>query len=287
MRSLVSILLLLSLPVLAAQRPGEALIAAAPSQFAKIDDISVHYKFLGEGGPVTLLVHGGGCDLTFWELQVPALLESGSVLLLDLPGHGKSDTPEDVRYSMKLHARAIDAVMKKAGVSSAVVVGHSLGVPALRQFYRSQPGKVDGFVAIDGILLYEDMGFMISVLDWLLDSWLYDTIWPAIEAGFVTDSTPEWGRDKVVNSMTNAPPFVVKSFYPEMFHPETAINDSISVPVLAIYADAPTWTEEIQADIRAFNDRTRLVMMPDVSHFLMLDNPTETNRLLLEFISEL
>ena len=88
MRSLVSILLLLSLPVLAAQRPGEALIAAAPSQFAKIDDISVHYKFLGEGGPVTLLVHGGGCDLTFWELQVPALLESGSVLLLDLPGHG-------------------------------------------------------------------------------------------------------------------------------------------------------------------------------------------------------
>ena len=43
------------------------------------------------------------------------------------------------------------------------------------------------------------------------------------------------------------------------------------------------WTEEIRYQIRSLNDHARLVMMPDVSHFLMLDRPEETNRLLLEF----
>ena len=75
----------------------------------------------------------------------------------------------------------------------------------------------------------------------------------------------------------------MRSFFTEMLQKETAVNDPLTVPVLAIYAETKMWTEEIRNQIRSLNDHARLVMMPDVSHFLMLDRPEETNRLLLEF----
>jgi pimeloyl-ACP methyl ester carboxylesterase len=248
-----------------------------------LDGISIHYKLIGDEGPVTLLVHGGGCDLTFWDLQIPALAAHGRVLLLDLPGHGQSEAPEDLRYSMKLHARAINRVMEDAGVESAVVVGHSLGVPALREFCRGWGEKVEGFVALGGVLIYPKLDWATRFKTWLLDTPLYGFIWPRAVDGYTSEATPQWGRDKVNASMKNAPKHVVRSFFKEMLHEETAVNDPLAVPLLAIYAENEL-SEEIRGQIRALNDDVHLVMMPDVSHFLMLDRPKETNRLLLEFV---
>ena len=106
------------------------LIETAVSQTTTVDGLSIHYKVLGDTGPAVLLVHGGGCDMTFWTLQVEALAAGRQVLLIDLPGHGQSDSPPDIRYSMELHAKAMDAVFSATGVDQAIVVGHSLGGPA-------------------------------------------------------------------------------------------------------------------------------------------------------------
>ena len=73
------------------------------------------------------------------------------VIALDLPGHGQSDKPK-LDYSMDLFARSVDAVMKKAGVKRAVLVGHSMGTPIARQFYRLHPEKTQGIVVVDGAL---------------------------------------------------------------------------------------------------------------------------------------
>ncbi len=210
------------IPVQAAPGAGGDLIAQAPSQYATLDGLSIHYKVVGNRGPVTLLVHGGGCDLTFWELQVPALAATGRVLLLDLPGYGQSSAPGDIRYSMKLYAQAINAVMEAA--------------------------EVDRFTG---------------------------------------EQTPAWGVEKVNASMKHARRYVVRSFFTEMSHPDTAYNDSIEVPLLAVYAQNTVWTDEVQETIRGFNDRTKFVMLPEVSHFLMLDVPGDFNSLLQRFLTGL
>src|SRR5262249_32612580 len=98
-----------------------------------------------------VLVHGWTCDLTVWRFQVPALEGKVHVLLIDLPGHGQSDKPK-IEYTMDLFARAIDAVMKDAGVEEAVLAGHSMGTPVVRQFYRLYPKKTRALVAVDGPL---------------------------------------------------------------------------------------------------------------------------------------
>ena len=69
--------------------------------------------------------------MTTWHFQVPAFADQARVILIDLPGHGQSDKPK-IDYSMDLFARAIDAVLKEAGVEKVVLVGHSMGVAVAR-----------------------------------------------------------------------------------------------------------------------------------------------------------
>src|SRR6516165_1699372 len=107
------------------------------SRFADLDGIKIHYESYGSGNEALVFIHGWTCDLTFWREQEPVYIAHRS-LLIDLPGHGKSDKPH-IAYSTALFARAIAAVMKDAGVERAVLVGHSLGGNILYSFVRLYP----------------------------------------------------------------------------------------------------------------------------------------------------
>ena len=137
--------------------PGSPLPAdsldAAPSRFATLEGAKVHYKSLGDPAARTavVFVHGWSCDLTSWRAQVPAFEGKARMLLVDLPGHGKSDRP-DVDYTMERFGRAVEAVTRDAGVERALFVGHSMGTPVIREFARKYPQKTLGLVAVDGAL---------------------------------------------------------------------------------------------------------------------------------------
>src|ERR1019366_7625175 len=74
------------------------------------------------------------------------------VVTLDLPGHGQSESPASGKFSMDLFARAVEAVRDEANADKVVLVGHSMGVPVVRQYARLYPQHVAGLVAVDGPL---------------------------------------------------------------------------------------------------------------------------------------
>ena len=127
-----------------------AFAADGESQFAKLDGARVHYKSWGKGKDALVLVHGWGCNLNHWRDQIPDFSKRNRVIALDLPGHGESDKPQQLTYTMDLFANAIDAVMRDAKVERAVVMGHSMGTPVARQFYRKYPQKTFGIIIVDG-----------------------------------------------------------------------------------------------------------------------------------------
>src|SRR5215213_6933240 len=128
---------------------GTASAFDGESQFAKLDGAKIHYKSYGKGREALVLVHGWSCDLGHWRDQIPDLSKRNRVIALDLPGHGQSDKPQ-VAYTMDLFANAIDAVMRDAKIERAVIVGHSMGTPVARQFYRKYPQKTLAIVIVDG-----------------------------------------------------------------------------------------------------------------------------------------
>jgi len=281
---LLVVLALLSLPSMASD-----LLTRAKSHYTHLQTpagkIQLHYKTLGSGSRTTVLVHGGACDMTFWDKQVEALASVGKVILLDLAGHGQSDKPE-IDYTMKLFAQSVNAVMEATHTEKAVFMGHSMGVPTLREFYRAWPEKMQGMVAVDGLVHYDDASWMMGVMHWLMDSPLYDSLWGTFVDGMTNEHTPDALRERVNASMTGAPRHVVLSFMEQMTAPETAFNDKIDIPLLAIYAPNPAWSDDIEQKISAIAPNSSLVQMQGVSHFLLGEKPGEINPMLVKFVSE-
>src|SRR5262249_33215929 len=60
----------------------------------------------------------------------------------------ESDKPL-VPYPSEFFARAVEAVMRDAGVNRAILVGHSLGGPIAWAFVRMYPSKVKAIVLVD------------------------------------------------------------------------------------------------------------------------------------------
>ena len=98
------------------------------AHYASMDGIRIYYQSYGKGSEGLVLIHGWSCNLDVWPDQVSDFRKRTRVIAVDLPGHGQSDKPA-VPYTMDLFARAIDAVLRDAGVKQAVLVGHSMGTP--------------------------------------------------------------------------------------------------------------------------------------------------------------
>ena len=129
-----------------------SIVLAIPLSAAAVDGAKVHWTSHGTAKQAVILVHGWTCDETSWDAQVPVLSQKYRVITLDLPGHGKSDPPKDGKFSMAVFARAVEAVRAEAKVDKAVLVGHSMGTPVIREYARMYPQHVAGLVPVDGIL---------------------------------------------------------------------------------------------------------------------------------------
>lgn len=260
-------------------------MAKAPSKFAKLGDLRIHYKNLGEGKTAVVFIHGWSCDLNFWRDQVPALLGKARLILIDLPGHGQSDKPK-IDYTQDLFARAVNAVLEDAGVEKAVLVGHSMGTPVARQFYRQYPDKTKAIVAVDGRLFIGNVDPKpFEKLIEALSGPQFKATCERFVDNMIPPSTPQDVKDRIRGVALKAEQHVAVSAMKGMLDPSTWKDEEIKVPVQAIMAPNPFWTEEYQKGVRRVAPQLDWRMMEGVGHFPMMEKPQEFNRLLLEFLT--
>jgi pimeloyl-ACP methyl ester carboxylesterase len=269
-------------------RAGEAAdpVEKAPSHFAKVDDLRVHYKSLGKGNTAVVFIHGWTCDLTFWRAQAPAFDGRVRMLFIDLPGHGQSDKPK-VEYTMDLFARATDAVLHDAGVQSAVLVGHSMGVPVVRQFYRRYPKKTRALVAVDGAL--RPFSTKKEDHDRLIGAYTgpdYKHKIGAATNSMFAKGAPDELRKAAREVMQRTPQHVVVGALKGMLDPAIWKDDEIRVPLHVILAKNPFWSADYEKYVRKLSPQVDYHVLDGVGHFLMLEKPQEFNQLLAEFLTK-
>jgi len=263
--------------------------AAAPggaaSHFASFEGMKVHYETRGTGRLALVFVHGWTCDLGFWRHQVPAFA-GHRLLLVDLPGHGASDKPE-LAYTMDLFARAVEAVMRDAGVDEAVLVGHSMGAPVVRQFYRRFPDKTLALVLVDGSLrpFFQDPAQYAKFVDRYRGP-DYKVVMGAMIDAMLGDRTPADAREWIRSAMLATPQHVLVSAAEDMGAPAVFRPDPIAVPVLAVHARSPFWTPEYEAYLRGFIPDLDYQVMDGVGHFLMIDAADDFNARLAAFLAK-
>lgn len=89
--------------------------------------VAYQYEVMGSGEPL-LLLHGFTGSMETWRPFLSAWSESFQVITVDIVGHGKTESPEDVKcYDIKTVASHIIALLDYLQIEKANVLGYSMG----------------------------------------------------------------------------------------------------------------------------------------------------------------
>jgi pimeloyl-ACP methyl ester carboxylesterase len=258
---------------------------AGESRFTTLDGARVHYVNYGKGSEALVLIHGWTMNVDNWRDQIPVFAKGNRVIALDLPGHGRSDKPQ-ITYSMELFARAVEAVMSDAKVKRAVLVGHSMGTPIARQFYRKYPEKTLAIVIVDGPLRpFGDQTMMAKFIAGFRAPNYQETVSKMFDGMFGPSLSAE-GRERIKASLMNTPQHVVVGAMEGMADPSIWGEDKINVPVLAIMAKNPFFGADIEQRYRGIAPNMEFLMWDGVGHFIMMEKPKEFNEAVVAFLDK-
>jgi pimeloyl-ACP methyl ester carboxylesterase len=110
-----------------------------------------YYARAGRRGVPLVGVHGFGGDKETWLMMAALVPRPRGLVLVDLPGHGRSaDVPED-RASIRHHAEAVLRVLDRERVDRAVICGNSMGGGVALRLATSWPDRVAGLVLIASV----------------------------------------------------------------------------------------------------------------------------------------
>jgi pimeloyl-ACP methyl ester carboxylesterase len=164
-----------------------------------------------------------------------------------------------------------------------VLVGHSNGVPVVRQFYRHHPDRTIGLVLVDGGLK------RIEAPPGVMEKFLADLGGPHAReiAGDMIDQhikpLPEHA-EFIKGRMLATSPHTMHDAMLAAMDPAIWTEDMINVPVLALMAESPAWSPDYVAYARTIAPKMEWVTFKNVTHFVMIDAPEAFNARLNAFL---
>jgi pimeloyl-ACP methyl ester carboxylesterase len=99
------------------------------------------YRVEGEGKPL-LLVHGFGIPFNIWKNLLPLLSAHFKLVMVELPGIGKSPMPPEGQDYMAAAIACLDEARQALGVKRWAVLGYSSGSRVAEAYVQKYAGHV-------------------------------------------------------------------------------------------------------------------------------------------------
>lgn len=255
------------------------------SRFAPTPLGRVHYIDTGTGNDALVFLHGLGGNASQWRDQ-RGLANGRRALFVDLPGHGRSDVSEQ-RHTIEGLAEAVHVTLQSAGVTRAVVIGHSLGALVGWHVALRAPDRVEALVSVDGVLLplvatADDARSFSANIDPADSSRLRDALLPGM---FTSQSAPAV-RDEAAASMAATSPRVMAELMTDVLVPDgpSIRPGPLTLPVLALEAITAEDFPDNEARLRALFPTLDYRVFDGAGHYLMLERPREVNDAIAGFL---
>jgi sigma-B regulation protein RsbQ len=261
-------------------------LVAGPGTVAAPDGVSIAYTVSGAGSPALVFIHGWMCDQTFWAAQIEEFNTSNTVVTIDLPGHGLSGMDRD-GWPLMAYGGDVQTVVEKLDLHDVVLVGHSMGGPLVLEAARLMPDRVIGVVGVDSLhdaeAKYDPEQMKGYFAAYEAD--FVGTCGQMVASMFQEDADPGLA-ERVIKEMCDGSPEISLALLRQFIDYEMgpALAAVADVPVHYINADKyPTNPEANQKYHPTFSG----VVVPDVGHFLMMEEPEEFNQLLRQTVEGL
>jgi len=236
-----------------------------------LDGSMVHYEALGRGRPIVFL-HGWIGSWRYWINAMQIASTSFRAYAIDLFGFG--DTSRDpLRYSLDRQADLINRFLEEMGIGKVALVGHDLGALVGFSFMKQWPKSVDRMMAINCPLEYDSINSrmrtatMPELIEWL------------------ATRTPE-STSALADAPKTDPQAVSASMAGFQANNLLASVRDYEVPCLFVYgANDPAVVMPSQEKTDSFPNHIHQINLEGTGHFPMIDNPTQFNRLMTDFLA--
>jgi pimeloyl-ACP methyl ester carboxylesterase len=243
-----------------------------------------------------VFVHGFGASIYSWRKTLPAISAAGyRVIAFDNRGFGFSDKPAH-GYGNAAYARLVVALLDSLGISSAVLVGHSMGGAIAAEVALAHPDRVRGLV--------------------LIDAAGYGVRWPGvlkaarsrIVGAIATRFRSRWITERILRSTYADPRKVTEADVDQYYAPVPAPDygralrgvlrefrfdtlvgrlGALQTPTLVVWGDADRWIPVRDGGRLARElPRGAFVVVARTGHAAAEESPDEVNRLLIGFLKE-
>lgn len=252
-----------------------------------------------EGKPI-VLVHGLGEEgLSYWRYVVDDLAQTYRVILLDLPGFGRSGR-EAALYSPAQYAKLLHWFIRQRTDSPVTLVGHSMGGAISLYYAATYPENLEQLVIFDAAGILHRAAFTKHFVE------IYELDNPLLDA--LTRNPISQSNEWMSALLTKAEPFN-KPFEIMLDNPELGkyLLKNISPLVIAGFALAQTdfskvidkiktpttiiWGREDRISpprvAHVLNRRipgSQLIIIDEAGHSPMVENIDATNLLLREVL---
>ncbi len=270
--------------------PGEPSGAAGdegPRIATSADNVHIEYRVYVRGDPAVLLVHGWAGNAHHWSAQIEALKRHGTVVTLDLAGHGASGGNRS-DWSIENYAQDVAAVARQIPNAQIVLVGHSMGATvALRAIPLVGP-RVIGVIAIEALRSVGTAPLTPAEIERRIAPFSTDFVGATRQlvtgSLFAPNADPALVQ-KVTHDMSlERPQVAIASLRSLLSLDIEGLLSGVHVPVLAINSDLlPTDAARIRRSLPGFT----LDVLDHSDHFLMLEAPARFNPLLLRDLERL
>jgi non-heme chloroperoxidase len=118
--------------------------------FKSFDSTKIFYSVEGQGKPL-IFCYGLVCSSLHWTYQIDHFAQNYQSIWMDYRGHHNSEVPRDLKsLTIENLAHDLRILMDELDIKDAVLLGHSMGVNVVLEFYRQNPDRVAGMVLANG-----------------------------------------------------------------------------------------------------------------------------------------
>ncbi|ACL03770.1 alpha/beta hydrolase fold protein [Desulfatibacillum aliphaticivorans] len=278
------------------------------------DGTRIHYRTEGEG-PVMCACNGIGVSTFFWNYLVKYFSKSHRVIVWDYRFHGKSGPgPDYDGLTMETNARDLLAVLDDAKADKAVLLGHSMGVQTILEFYRQNPDRCAALIPVLGAYGRPLDTFLgTDIFKYLFAFGFYPMfLFPGAAQKAVRTGLKVLFSDYVawpgarLTGLVNFQHIRKKDLHLYLDHLKTldlrafmamakhmqehsarAILPEIKVPVLVIAGEDDLFTPlEISKDMHGMIPNSELLVIPRGSHAALVEQPELMNLRIEKFLRE-
>ena len=236
-----------------------------------------------EKAPSLLFIHGAGGNGELWEEQAGFFEGKHSAFRLDLPGHGRSESPGE--ESIHAYAKWVRLCSEKLfSRKPFVLVGHSMGGAIVLDLAHNPQEGLKGIVLVGS-------GAKLSVTRAIFQmlSENPEAFFETLDRFAFSSTAPGTLKERVVRLTRQCPPSVIFNDFKacDLFDMRDRLPE-IALPSLVLCGEEDQLTPvKYSRYLHEHMTSSRLVVIPHGGHMVMAEQPDPVNKAIQAFLEPL